>query len=184
MLVGFRRASSSSSASTCAASRSYCRPGLRQGVDFEAARRARRRLGLLQRLHDVRIRAAQLDDRANHFVDARRDDPLLRLGAGRESADRNLAAALAVDQDVLARIEHQRQLEMLVLAEQHDFGQMAARDVDHVGPGHVEHVVVELVAELLAAHERIVLVHRPQRAERTVAGFGAAALRAVDASAS
>ena len=38
-------------------------------------------------------------------------------------------------------------LELLILAEQHDFRQMALRDVDHVRARHVQHVVVELVAE-------------------------------------
>ena len=56
---------------------------LRQGVDFKAARQRAIRLGLLQRLHDVGIRAAQLDDRANHFVDARGDD---RVAAARHPA--------------------------------------------------------------------------------------------------
>ena len=100
--------------------------GLRQGVDFEAAGQCAVGFGLLQGLHHVGIRAAQLDDRANHLVDARGNDALLGLSAGVEAAHGDFFAAHAVDEDVLAGVQHKRQLELLLLAEQHHFGQVAA----------------------------------------------------------
>ena len=131
LLVGRGRRRARRPTRRWAASRSYCRPGWgRASTRNRLAQRAVV-LRLLQGLDDVGIGAAQLDDRANHFVDAGGDDPLLGLGARREPADGDLAAALAVDEDVLAGVEHERQVEVLVLAEQHDFGPVAVGDVDH-----------------------------------------------------
>jgi hypothetical protein len=80
---------------------------------------------------------------------------------------------LAVDQYAWPGVEHQRQGKLLPFAEQHDLGPVAVGDVHHGRTGDVEHVEREPVTHLLAAHQRIMLVHGPQGAESAVARFGA-----------
>ena len=144
LIVGLGADPSSPSALAFAATRSYARPDCGRASTSKRLASAPSALACCKRLNDVRVRAAERDDRANHFVDARRNNALLRLALGREVADRDLVALHAVDQDRFARIEHQRQLELLILAEQHDFRQVALRDMHHIRPRHIQHVVMEL----------------------------------------
>ena len=86
---------------------------------------------LLQHLHHVRIRPPQFGHRANDLLDVRPHDPLLRGDAGPEPADGEVAAAGAVDHDVLPRVDRHGELELLPFAEEHDLRPQAAGHVHH-----------------------------------------------------
>ncbi len=95
--------------------------GLGKGLHLEAAGQDAGGLRLLQRLHNVGIGAAQLDDRPDHVIHLGRDEAFLVGVVGAELADGDFAVGGAGDHDLVAGAQRQRRGQVLPAAEKHHF---------------------------------------------------------------
>ena len=145
-----------------------------QRVEGQPAGEAPARVRLLQKLDRVGVGPAELDDRPHDRISPGRYLDLLVGLPGYETAHRG-RAPVDDDDDRRAGLCPQSVRHGVLGAEEYELGSDAPSGVHERRALHVEDVHRAGVAEPFTTDQRQIGIHPPERAERTVTGFGTAA---------